>query len=219
MRAAIRAKVTAARMERAAAAERARDRQIGAGTISRSRGARSRRPRRQFIAVGGLSGTGKSQLARDLAPHIAPMPGAVIVRSDVERKALFGAGETEKLPRRRLHARGDRAGLCRRRRQGAPHPCRRPFGDRRCRIRPAAGTRSHRRGGGAANVPLQGCFSPRVWRPESPASAAAPTTPRMPTVGCPAQENYDLGQLEWAEIDASGTPADTLARAKLVLSS
>ena len=26
------------------------------------------------------------------------MPGAVIVRSDVERKTLFGAGETEKLP-------------------------------------------------------------------------------------------------------------------------
>ena len=26
------------------------------------------------------------------------MPGAVIVRSDVERKALFGVGETEKLP-------------------------------------------------------------------------------------------------------------------------
>ena len=55
-------------------------------------------PRPEFIAVGGLSGTGKSKLARMLAPDVDPMPGAVIVRSDVERKVLFGVGETEKLP-------------------------------------------------------------------------------------------------------------------------
>jgi len=52
----------------------------------------------QLIAVGGLSGTGKSLLARDLAPLLAPPPGAVWLRSDVERKALFGMGETERLP-------------------------------------------------------------------------------------------------------------------------
>ena len=52
----------------------------------------------QLIAVGGLSGTGKSLLARMLAPGIAPAPGAVWLRSDVERKALFGTGETEPLP-------------------------------------------------------------------------------------------------------------------------
>ena len=33
-----------------------------------------------------------------LGPVVEPMPGAVIVRSDVERKALFGLSETEKLP-------------------------------------------------------------------------------------------------------------------------
>ena len=33
-------------------------------------------PEPKFIAVGGLSGTGKSRLARALAPHVAPMPGA-----------------------------------------------------------------------------------------------------------------------------------------------
>ena len=27
------------------------------------------------------------------------------------------------------------------------------------------------------------------------------------------QEHYDLGRLDWAEVDASGTPAATLARA------
>ena len=55
-------------------------------------------PPPSLVAVGGLSGTGKTRLARMLAPHIGPMPGAVIVRSDVERKALFGVGETDKLP-------------------------------------------------------------------------------------------------------------------------
>ena len=66
--------------------------------ISTLRSVRSILRRPQCIAVGGLSGTGKTRLARALAAHIAPMPGAVIVRSDVERKMLFGAGETDKLP-------------------------------------------------------------------------------------------------------------------------
>jgi hypothetical protein len=32
-----------------------------------------------------------------------------------------------------------------------------------------------------------------------------------------AQEAYDLGSLDWTRVDASGTPADTLARALAVL--
>ena len=51
-----------------------------------------------LVAIGGLSGTGKSVLARGLAGRIEPPPGAVIVRSDVLRKRLFGAGETTVLP-------------------------------------------------------------------------------------------------------------------------
>jgi uncharacterized protein len=55
-------------------------------------------PPPQLIAVGGLSGTGKSVLARDVAPQVAPMPGAVLLRSDVLRKQMFGVGETDPLP-------------------------------------------------------------------------------------------------------------------------
>jgi aminoglycoside phosphotransferase family enzyme/predicted kinase len=51
-----------------------------------------------LVAIGGLSGTGKSVLARGLAGLIEPAPGAVIVRSDVVRKHLFGTGETMALP-------------------------------------------------------------------------------------------------------------------------
>jgi aminoglycoside phosphotransferase family enzyme/predicted kinase len=50
-----------------------------------------------LVAIGGLSGTGKSTLARALAPYLAPAPGAVIVRSDVERKSLFGVEEMVRL--------------------------------------------------------------------------------------------------------------------------
>jgi hypothetical protein len=44
-----------------------------------------------LIAIGGVSGTGKTVLARDLAPGIGPCPGAVHLRTDTERKAQAGA--------------------------------------------------------------------------------------------------------------------------------
>ncbi len=97
LRAAIRAKVTAARLNFAAAKDKAE--------IARS-------AKRYFelalsllapaqpmvVCTGGLSGTGKSVLARALAPQIAPVPGALVFRSDVERKAYCGVAESERLP-------------------------------------------------------------------------------------------------------------------------
>lgn len=52
----------------------------------------------RLVAVGGLSGTGKSTLARALAPEIGAAPGALILRSDILRKRLWGCGEFERLP-------------------------------------------------------------------------------------------------------------------------
>jgi uncharacterized protein len=51
-----------------------------------------------IVGVGGLSGTGKSLLAQSLAPSLTPAPGALIFRSDVERKAFYGLAENEHLP-------------------------------------------------------------------------------------------------------------------------
>jgi len=53
----------------------------------------------RLIGIGGLSGTGKSVLAAGLAPLIEPAPGALLLRSDVLRKRLFGVDETTRLPR------------------------------------------------------------------------------------------------------------------------
>jgi len=50
------------------------------------------------VCTGGLSGTGKSLLARALAPGLVPHPGALIIRSDIERKAHFGVAENDRLP-------------------------------------------------------------------------------------------------------------------------
>jgi aminoglycoside phosphotransferase family enzyme/predicted kinase len=52
----------------------------------------------RLVAVGGLSGTGKSALCARLAPEIGAAPGAVWLRSDVERKHLFGVDELTPLP-------------------------------------------------------------------------------------------------------------------------
>jgi len=51
-----------------------------------------------LFALGGISGTGKSQLARNLAPLIGNSPGAVVLRSDVLRKRIFGLADTVRLP-------------------------------------------------------------------------------------------------------------------------
>jgi uncharacterized protein len=51
----------------------------------------------RLVAIGGLSGTGKSTLGRLLCATLEPEPGAIHIRSDIERKVLFGVAETERL--------------------------------------------------------------------------------------------------------------------------
>jgi len=51
----------------------------------------------RLIAIGGLSGTGKTTVAQGLAPSLGAAPGAIILRSDVVRKAMLGVPETAKL--------------------------------------------------------------------------------------------------------------------------
>ena len=52
-----------------------------------------------LTAVGGLSGSGKSTRARQLAPLTGRAPGAVVLRSDEIRKRLWACPEFEALPR------------------------------------------------------------------------------------------------------------------------
>jgi uncharacterized protein len=217
LRAAIRAKVTAARMERAPAAEQ--------GAIARTAHAyfvfalrAIAPPPPKFIAVGGLSGTGKSKLARDLAPRIEPMPGAVIVRSDVERKALFGVGETEKLPAdaytddvtARIYA-------------VVAEKARRIFAAGHSVIVDAVFAQPQERAAMAAAVEsahstLRGLFlsadlATRLGRVGARARDASDADQSVAR----AQERFDLGPLDWTPVDASGPPEATLSQAKAAL--
>lgn len=51
-----------------------------------------------LIAIGGLPGTGKSTLARALAPGLGRAPGAVVLRSDEIRKRLHNVAPEIRLP-------------------------------------------------------------------------------------------------------------------------
>jgi predicted kinase len=52
----------------------------------------------RLVAIGGISGAGKSTIAARIAPHIGRAPGAVHLRSDIERKRMAGVAEHSRLP-------------------------------------------------------------------------------------------------------------------------
>jgi len=52
-----------------------------------------------LVAVGGLSGSGKSHFSRAAAPRLGASPGALILRTDEIRKRLAGMAPTDPMPR------------------------------------------------------------------------------------------------------------------------
>ncbi|WP_244559617.1 MULTISPECIES: AAA family ATPase [unclassified Azospirillum] len=99
VRAAIRAHLTAAALAGQADAVKAQGLRAEAQSYLELASRLLSPPAAQLVAIGGLSGTGKSTLARVLAPGIGPAPGAVILRSDVLRKKLAGCDELQPLPK------------------------------------------------------------------------------------------------------------------------
>jgi aminoglycoside phosphotransferase family enzyme/predicted kinase len=97
LRAAIRAKVEAASAERLDGDKREEARALARRYFDCAVRFLAFAPPR-LVAVGGLSGVGKSALAGGLAPEIGRAPGALWLRSDAERKVMFGVDETLHLP-------------------------------------------------------------------------------------------------------------------------
>jgi uncharacterized protein len=215
LRAAIRAMVTVERAARAA--ERERPTILRAARTYFDLAGRLIEPAPpRLVAVGGLSGTGKSVVARALAPDLPPAPGAVVLRSDVERKARFGLREDERLPKE-AYARESSAAVY----AALAEKARRILAAGHSAIVDAVYARPNERAAIAALAPdFRGVFltadlPTRLARVGTRAADASDADAAVARV----QEDYDLGEFGagWTSIDASGTPEDTLARAKAIL--
>lgn len=171
-----------------------------------------RRP--DLVVTAGLSGSGKSTLAEALAPMLGRAPGALHVRSDLERKALFGVGEFDRLPdaaygadvTARVYARllaKSEAAL------RAGHSVIADAVHAQPSERAEMAALAQRTGARFAafwlDAPL-GVLLQRVGARKCDASDATPQVVEL-------QIAYDLGDLEWTRLDASGTPEETLRTA------
>ncbi len=164
-----------------------------------------------LVAVGGLSGTGKSVLARALAPFVAPQPGAVVLRSDVLRKQLFGVGETE-----RLQADGYRPEVTERVYDELLRRAEMVLSQGHSVVVDAVSARETERAAirdaaRRAKVAFAGLFleadlATRQHRIGGRTADASDATPEVAEL----QESYNIGPIDWAVIDASGTQAATL---------
>jgi len=210
LRAAIRAKVTAAKLDvsgtdRAATAKAAQ-------TYFRLALRLIAPAAPTLAAIGGLSGTGKSALARALSPALPPAPGAVVLRSDVERKSMFGVGETERLP-----ADAYAPGVTQRVYAAIAEKARRVTAAGHSAIVDAVFARSDERAhiaaiAGASGVAFRPLFLTaaldvriaRIGARTRDASDADADIARQ-------QQGYDLTGLDWPTVDASGTCEQTLA--------
>jgi aminoglycoside phosphotransferase family enzyme/predicted kinase len=221
LRAAIRASVTASRAAVAPPGDRGRA-QADARRYFALAGRLIRPTPPVLVGVGGLSGTGKSRLAMALAPSLAPclgpLPGAVLLRSDVERKALAGCREDEPLPAHAYtpeNAARVYAALAEKAARiiVAGHAAivdavyaRPEERDALRRVAAAHGLRFH----GLFLIANTAARLARVGARHGDASDANEAVVRT-------QETYVIGDNDWTAIDASGLPERTLAQAREVL--
>jgi aminoglycoside phosphotransferase family enzyme/predicted kinase len=96
-RAAVRAKTGAASAALAADPERRREQLQSAREYLAMAQTLLHPPPAGLVAIGGLSGTGKSTVARALAPVLGAVPGALVIRTDEVRKRLCGVGPLDRL--------------------------------------------------------------------------------------------------------------------------
>lgn len=172
-------------------------------------------PPPRLIAVGGLSGTGKTTLAAALAPDLLPVPGALHLRSDVIRKQLAGVDEQARLPADaytpQASARVYAALL---------DTARRALSAGQSVVIDAVQARADERAGIEALARSAGVAFDGLWLEGDPdrlkARVAARTgdaSDATPDV-VERQLGYDTGTIDWHRIAASGPAEDVAAAAR-----
>lgn len=179
-------------------------------------------PPSQLIAIGGLSGTGKTVLAEALAPNIGPAPGAVHLRSDVLRKRLWDVDEFSSLPADaytpEASARTYRALYRESRRviaegHGAVVDAVAARADERDAIEAVACNASVSFSG----IWLQAPLDRRVERVTHRAGSVKQDASDADAQIAERQESYRTGRIAWNCIDTGGTFEETLQAARAVL--
>ena len=166
-----------------------------------------------LLCIGGLSGAGKSTAAADIAPDVGAAPGAVHVRSDIERKVLAGVAETDRLPPESYTRQSSfevYAACLSRAEQAlaAGHSVVLDAVFAEEGERTAAAELASRSKAQFAGVWLDAppeTLMTRISGREGDASDAT-----TDVIG--KQLGYDLGHLDWLRVDAGGTPVETITR-------
>jgi aminoglycoside phosphotransferase family enzyme/predicted kinase len=213
-RSAIRAHVTAAAMERAAQLKLKPEMAAEARSYLKLANQFLRPASCRLIAIGGLSGTGKSTLAAALAPSL----GARVLRSDVIRKRLFGVAPETRLPASAYTAQASRhvyRALCRKAANALTagysviaDAVSLKFSERQSFVTVAE----------AAGVPFAG-----IWLDAPPATMDRRLRARRHDASDASPEvlaqqlQLDPGTVEWVRIDARARPEDCLSAARRTL--
>ncbi|PKU26084.1 AAA family ATPase [Telmatospirillum siberiense] len=206
LRAAIRAHVCAATAE---AGGRAEKRGEAVAYLARAGAYLAPSPPR-LLAVGGLSGSGKSRLAADLAPFVGAAPGAVALRSDVLRKHLAGID-----PFTRLSAEGYSEEMTGRTYATLYEQAERILRAGHAVIADAVFSRPEQRAAieavaSRAGVPFDGLWldaDPKVLRERVDARRNDASDATVAVLE--RQLTYPLGDIFWRRYDASGGKAET----------
>lgn len=172
----------------------------------------------RLVAIGGLSGTGKSTLARALAPLLGRAPGALMCRSDVIRKQRAGVSDTDRLPESaysRESSRAVYAALLARAEQAlaASHGA----------VVDAVFARSEERAQIEDVARKAGVSFTGLWLDADPVTLAVRVSGRFGDASdadarvVAAQATYDPGEIRWHRIDAAKSPDDARAAARAIL--